>query len=292
LIEAGVIYNIRMQQEQNLIEELQRWARDDDSVRAMILTGSRADPHSTVDVLSDYDVELYVEDIQPFMSDEWLSLFGEVMVKWPLRPMPTFDKDWITRLVLFASEVRIDFQITARKSVDPLAYDAGFRVLIDKRGLTKDLNKATFSRYIIIRPAKEDYEALVNAFFWDACYVAKHLWRDEVYFAKYMLDCLIRFEHLRTIIEWYVSTRNGWSVSTGNYGRLFKRHIDAATWAELEATFADASLENNWQAFFNLIGLFRKLATYVAQDLGYDYPDALDRRVTAYCRRVKDLNRM
>jgi hypothetical protein len=37
------------------------------------------------------------------------------MIKWPLTPMSTFDKNWITRLVLFDSGVRIDFQITAKK---------------------------------------------------------------------------------------------------------------------------------------------------------------------------------
>ena len=101
----------------------------------------------------------------------------------------------------------------------------------------------------------------------------------------------VRFDHLRRIIEWYIAARNDWSVTTGYCGRLFKRYIDPETWAELEATFADADLENNWQAFFNLLELFRKLAAYVARDLGYDYPQALDRRIMAYCRRVRELGR-
>lgn len=290
-IQAGIIYNVRMQEEKIVLDKLRDWGEKNDSVRAIILTGSRTDPHAIVDALSDYDIELYVEDIRPFMNDEWLSFFGEVMVKWPLRPMSTFDRDWITRLVLFDNEVRMDFQITSKKCLDSSAYDTGLRVLVDKHGLTREVNEATFSRYIITRPDRDDYEALVNAFFWDATYVAKHLWRDEIYFAKYMLDCQVRFEHLRRIIEWYVSARNDWSVTAGYYGRLFKRYIDPETWAELEATFADADLENNWQAFFNLLELFRKLAAYVARDLGYDDPQALDRRITAYCRRVRELGR-
>ena len=78
---------------------------------------SRANTGSRVDVFSDYDIELYVLDIQSFMNDEWLSFFARPMIRWPFKPMPTHRRDWITRLVIFENEVRIDFQ---RKVVQPL----------------------------------------------------------------------------------------------------------------------------------------------------------------------------
>jgi len=284
-------YNVCMHGEKDVIERLQHWAHTNDFVRAMILTGSRADPRYATDLLSDYDIELYVSSVRPFMNDGWLSFFGDVMSRWPLKPGPTFDKEWITRLVLFENRVRIDFQITAEEPVDSEIHDSGFRVLVDKHGLADDLKAPTFSRNLTTRPTRDDYEALVNEFFWDATYVAKHLWRDEIYFAKYMLDSMIRFEHLRRIIEWYIGARNDWSVGTGRYGRLFKRHLDPQTWAEVEATFVDADIAKNWQALFNVIGLFRRLAEYVAGDLGYDYPDKLDNKVTDYCRQIKQVSR-
>jgi aminoglycoside 6-adenylyltransferase len=108
-------YNIHMLHRENAIETLQSWAEEQDSVVAMILTGSRANPSAVTDIFSDYDIQLFVTDIEPYMNDEWLSYFGNVMIKWPLTPMSTFDKNWITRLVLFDSGVRIDFQITAKK---------------------------------------------------------------------------------------------------------------------------------------------------------------------------------
>ena len=290
-IQTGMLYNACVQEADGVTGRLRVWADENDLVRAMILTGSRADPRSTTDILSDYDVKLYVSSVQPFMTDDWLGFFGDVMARWPLQPGPTFDRDWITRLVLFENRVRIDFQITAKEAVDPIECDSGFRVLVDKCGLTAALSEATPARHIITRPTRNDYEALVNDFFWDATYVAKHLWRDEIYFAKYMLDCMIRFEHLRTIIEWYIGTRNNWSVSSGKHGRFFRRYIDEQTWAEVEATFVDADLENNWRALFDTIGLFRKLAKRVAKDLGYDYPDTLDHKVTDYCRQIKQVSR-
>ena len=91
------------------------------------------------------------------------------------------------------------------------------------------------------------------------------------------------------MIEWYIAVRHDRAVSTNKYGRFFKRYLDAGTWAELEATFADADIENNWQALFNTIDLFRKLAKYVADNLGYEYPDETDRKITAYCKKARAL---
>ena len=51
-----------MQQDDAVIEKLKNWATENDSVRAVILTGSRANSNSYTDEFSDYDVELYVTD--------------------------------------------------------------------------------------------------------------------------------------------------------------------------------------------------------------------------------------
>ena len=54
---------------ENAIETLQSWAEEQDSVVAMILTGSRANPSAVTDIFSDYDIQLFVTDIEPYMND-------------------------------------------------------------------------------------------------------------------------------------------------------------------------------------------------------------------------------
>jgi aminoglycoside 6-adenylyltransferase len=64
-----------------IIRRLVQWADEQDAVRAMLLTSTRAVPDAQVDALSDYDVILVVRDIQPFMADHrWIGDFGEVLV--------------------------------------------------------------------------------------------------------------------------------------------------------------------------------------------------------------------
>lgn len=100
--------------ESDVLAKLINWSEANDDVRALILTSSRASANKTPDKLSDYDVEEIVDSLDPFMSDDWLSVFGRVIIKWPLSPRNTgYSTDSITRLVVFSDFPRIDSQIIA-----------------------------------------------------------------------------------------------------------------------------------------------------------------------------------
>ena len=282
-----------MRTEQEVLTQTENWAEENDLVRAAVLTSSRANPERETDFLSDYDVELYVSDLKPFKrNDDWLSVFGHVLIRWPYRPRSTnFGEDFITRLILFTDFVRIDFQITDKTEIKPDNYEDGYKILVDKDNLTESLNQPTFQKYNIRRPSKEEFETLVNDFWWNATYVPKYLWREELPFAASMMGQEIRDKHLRTIMEWFIGFQHDWSVNSGLRGRRFKRYLDTKIWSEYTSTFAGADVEENWQAFFNAVALFRKLAKIVGSDLGYKYPDRLDQKMTDYYFRIQDTNK-
>ena len=48
-----------MHQTLEVVRQLTQWAKHQESVRAMLLTSTRANPHASVDFLSDYDVILF-----------------------------------------------------------------------------------------------------------------------------------------------------------------------------------------------------------------------------------------
>lgn len=117
----------------------------------------------------------------------------------------------------------------------------------------------------------------------------KNLWRDELYYAKYMFDNIIRFNYLQKMIEWYVSMQNNWSISTNKYGRRFKDHSTSREWKELKSTFAGADVEENWKAFFNLLQFFSKIAKSVAEKLRFEYPITTDQAIIDYCKNAKNM---
>ena len=288
-----------MRNQTEILEQMQTWAKANDNVRAMIMTSSRTNPQALTDVFSDYDIEVFVRDLTPYaISDDWLAFFGNILVHWPLKPT-SFVENWITRLVIFDDALRIDFQISTVNILSQRisgpefveAYDNGYQVLLDKDGLLTHLPTPSYSQFITPKPSQADYDACQSDFWWDITYVGKSLWRDELVFAKYMLDSVIRFDYFEKMVEWYIGTQTNWTANPNKHGRWFKHFLDAETWAELESTFAGPSLAENWAAMFNMMALYRRLSQIVGQSLGYDYPFDLDQGVTAYLKQMQALER-
>ncbi len=265
------------------------WASTKANVRAAILTSSRANPHATVDFLSDYDVELIVDDLSHFTSDDaWASVFGVIIARWPYKPRETDLREGsITRLFLFEDGNRIDFQITDRHAHDTNLYDLGYEVLIDKDDILAAIPAPTYSAYNIAKPSQEEFRETVSDFWWDATYVPKYLWRDQLPFAKYMMSCQVQHRILHRMIEWYIGCRNGWSVNSGIQGRYFKRYLEPETWRAYQSTYAGAGINESWEAFFNAVELFTRIARYIAESLGYPYSEETEAHMRKYYRRIR-----
>lgn len=62
-----------MRKQEEVIGEIIKWAEKNDDIRAVILTGSRANPINISDLLSEYDIEIVITDANTYLnSDEWL----------------------------------------------------------------------------------------------------------------------------------------------------------------------------------------------------------------------------
>src|SRR5579885_164936 len=285
----------------DVVRRLVEWANGKDAVRAMLLTSTRANPHAPVDVFSDYDVVLVVEDIRPFFEDRsWLQDFGQVLaVYWdPIEPDPEYGIEQTGNVTYYADGLHIDFRLwpvaltqrIAQAPDLPARLDDGYAVLVDKDHLLTGLRPPTYRTYIPARPSEETYQTMIQDFFSDAPYVAKCLWRDELLPAKWCLDYDMKYIYLLPMLEWRMERDHGWSVPTGNMGKGLKKRLPPEIWSELEATYAGADIAENWEALFRTMALFRRVALDVAADLGYTYPLDLDLRVTAYVQAMKDVD--
>lgn len=162
-------------------------------------------------------------------------------------------------------------------------------MLLDKDHLTDGLQPPSYTGYIPKPPTEAEYQEVVEVFFLEAIYVAKLLWRDDLMAAKYILDNMMKQEHLRPMMEWHLETDHQWSVKPGPYGRRMKKWLRHDLWTELEGSYTGAGFEENWQALYRKIDLMRKTAREVGERLGYAYPHELDRRTLAYLKKIKNL---
>ena len=285
-------------QEDDVFDKLIQWAEQHESVRAMLLTSTRAVPNASVDRFSDYDVIMIVEDIHPFYEDRrWLADFGEVLVVYwdPIHPDLEHGNEITANVTQYADGLKIDFtlwpveylQKIVQAPALPAELDAGYRVLLDKDQLTDGMKLPTYKAYIPTRPTKEVYQLLINDFFTDAPYMAKCLLRGELLPAKWCLDYDMKHMHLRPMLEWRMGMEHNWSVSTGSLGKGLKKQLPLEIWSQLEDTYAGANIQANWEALFHTMTLFRRVAMEVGAGLGYEYPLALDQRVTDYVQKMQ-----
>ena len=284
----------------DVISNLIQWAERRDSVRAMLLTSTRAVPvpNAPVDDFSDYDVVLIVEDIHPFHEERsWLSDFGEVLVAYwdPIYLDPDFGLEKFGNVTQYADGLKIDFTFCPvemlRKIVQapslPAELDAGYRVLLDKDNLTDGIKPPTYRAYIPVPPTEEVYQTMINDFFSDAPYVAKCLVRGELFPVKWCLDYDMKHVYLRPMLEWLMGLHHNWSLPTGWLGKGLKKKLPPEIWSQLEATYAGAHTAENWEALFQTMALFRRVALEVGERLGYRYPLELDERVTAFVKAMQ-----
>jgi aminoglycoside 6-adenylyltransferase len=285
----------RLPEEADVVARLVGWGENHPSIRALVLTSSRARADESVDALSDYDVIVAVDDTAAFSTDDaWVSAYSRPLARWG-------DQDEVHGLstyfrgVVYADGVKIDYTVwpdallerVAEAEALPEALDVGYRVLLDKDGRTSDWAAPTYRAHIPAKPTEAEYRALVEEFWWDTTYVAKALWRGEVVFAKFVLDYDAKLVALRRFLEWRVELDHDWSWRPGAYGRGLERHLPANLAAELSRTYVGTDVEDNWNALFRTTALFRRVATEVGDALGYAYPLEVDEGVGAHLEAVR-----
>jgi aminoglycoside 6-adenylyltransferase len=182
------------------IEHLIAWGESQPLVRAMILTSTRAVTGLGSDLFSDYDVILGLTDVRPFFeSRDWLAAFGRVLVMYqdPLEEFEGFPKSG--NVVQFDGALKIDFSLwsvgilqkVVAGTIQNPELDAGYRVLLDKDSLTRDLKPPTYRAYIPTPPTETEYREGVEDFLLVAIYIAKYLWRGDLIAVKHLhgLSC-------------------------------------------------------------------------------------------------------
>lgn len=287
-----------MLREDPVIQRLIRWASDKPAVRAVILTSTRTSPTAPLDLLSDYDVILAVDDVRPFYDSRgWLSDFGPLLVLYR-DPLQLFHgSERFAYITQYEDGLKIDFTLwtaavlprVAAGPVLPEELDVGYALLLDKDNLAQGLQPPSYQAHIPQPPAESRYLEEIELFFHEATYVAKYLWRDDLVAAKHIFDS-IKVGNLRQVLDWLIEIDHDWSLKPGAYGRYLKRYLPPAIWTQLEATYVGPDLDENWQALFKTVDLFRAISQEVGAHLGYHYPGQLDRRATAYLQWVRALD--
>jgi aminoglycoside 6-adenylyltransferase len=258
------------------------------------MNGSRVNPNAKKDPFQDYDIVYYVRSVEPFRHDmDVVNYFGEIMILQTPEDMidpPSEGDGHYTYLMQFMDGNRIDLSFYALDQTAVTLTDSLSLVLLDKDNLLGQLPPPSDAGYLPQRPSAKAFDDCCNEFWWLNPYVAKGLWRDELTYAKVMLDAYMR-EQLLKMLQWYIGVQTGFQKSPGKWGKYLKGQIGAELWALLERTYSDAQSDNIWEALLSMDNLFRQIAKSVAHCFQFNYPEQDDIKVSNYVRHVRRLPR-
>ncbi|MDA2435134.1 aminoglycoside 6-adenylyltransferase [Bacillus cereus] len=282
-----------MRTEKEMLDVIINIAKEDERIRAVIMNGSRVNPNVKRDCFQDYDIMYVVNDIQSFTSNHnWVHRFGEIMIVQMPEEMSLVQPDEDGKfpyLMQFMDGNRIDLTLVPVELIKKfVGQDSLSKLLLDKDNCLEEFPPASDKDYLIKKPTEKEFLDCCNEFWWCSTNVAKGLWREELFYAKGMLEGSVR-DMFIVMLEWYIGMKTDFTVNTGKFGKHFEQYIEEDMWEQFKRTFSNAEYENIWESFFVMGDLFREVANEIANTYEYQYPQDEDDKVTNYLKHVKAL---
>lgn len=284
-----------MRNEQEMFNLILSVAQADERVRAVYMNGSRANPNVQKDIYQDYDIVYVVSETKSFLDNKyWISVFGEIAIVqepdnndfgWGINA--NFDRSY-TWLMLFKDGVRIDLKIKIKEAMlEEYTKDSLTIPLLDKDNCLPPIPASNDKDYHIKKPTESKYKGCCNEFWWCLNNVAKGIVRDQLPYAMWMYNVIVR-DMLVKMIDWYIGINNDFSVSVGMSGKYYKKYLPKEIYEMYAKTYSHSDYKNFWTAIFIACKLFRTIAQPVAEHFGYIYNISEDTNMTEYLIKVKN----
>ncbi|EOP29352.1 aminoglycoside 6-adenylyltransferase [Bacillus toyonensis] len=282
-----------MRTEKEMLDLIINTAKEDERIRAVIMNGSRINPNVKRDCFQDYDIMYVVKDMQSFTSNHnWIHRFGEIMiVQMPeeMSLLPADEDGKFPYLMQFIDGNRIDLTLVPAELIHTfVGQDSLSKLLLDKDNCLEEFPPASDKDYLVKKPTEKEFLDCCNEFWWCSTNVGKGLWREELSYAKGMLEGPMR-DMLVVMLEWHIGMKTKFTANAGKFGKYFEQYVEKDVWEQFKRTFSNAEYENIWDSFFIMGDLFRKVANEIANTYEYQYPQDDDNKVTSYLKHVRKL---
>ncbi|MFY9177270.1 MAG: aminoglycoside 6-adenylyltransferase [Caldicoprobacterales bacterium] len=278
-----------MRSEAQMMDLILSFAKNDPRVRVVGMEGSRTNVNVPKDEFQDYDITYVVTDMESFKKDDkWLDYFGKRIIMQKPEAMSLFPPElgnWFSYLMLFEDGNRIDLTLVPIDELEQyISSDKLLMILLDKDKRIQEPIIPTDEDYHVKKPSPEFFDDCCNEFWWVSTYVSKGLFRKEILFAIEHLNMYVRPNLLR-MMAWKVGIETDFSISVGKSYKYMDKYLSQDVWKRLLSTYRNSSYEEIWDALFECHSLFRETSKFVANKLGYRYPD-YDDKVIRYIRKL------
>lgn len=274
----------------DILSRIVDWANHTDSIRVILLVGSRAQ-NKSVDIYSDLDLSIFGRHFDFISDDEWLKKIGSPIVcihdefPWDDHLIPT-------RLTIFDDLTKVDFSfhpldllkdMVQRRMLRP-AYGNGYSVLIDKEGIGSQIPAADFRAYQMKKPEEKEFQLAINEFWFEAYHVAKYLARKDLWAAK-SRDWATKSWLLR-MMQWKAVALSGSSLQLKNEGREMWTWLPKEMYNELENCFCGFGLNEQWIGLISTSKLFLKVSRETCKIFGFNYDKGPEEKISEFISQL------
>lgn len=265
-------------------------ATADERIRAVLLNGSRVNIDIPPDPYQDFDIVFIVDDLKSFISNhQWTNIFGEKIIQQLPQEMSFGNEKEslaFTYLMLFKDGNRIDLTLVPKEELQNNFKPERLTIVwLDKDSLFTQQPPPNNSDHFIKRPAEKEFADTCNEFWWVSTYVAKGLVRNQVTYAKEMMETVVRPMFMK-VIEWKIGTENNFEVPVGKAGKFMQQYLPASDYEKILSTYANHQEDNNWQSLFVMTVLFNKFANEVSAKLHFLYNSAEEQNTISYLHQL------
>ena len=264
-----------MRGEKEMMELILHTAREDVRIRAAYMGGSRCNPQAPRDIFQDYDIASVVEETESFQRDpHWIDRFGErLYMQYPEDSSyyPSDKENCYGWLIQFQDGNRLDLHVqTLKCSLQDFEEDSLCTVLLDKDGILPKKGRGDDTAFWVSRPSQAQFSDVCNEFWWGLNSLQKALWREEIPYAQWVLNEILRDE-LLMLLSWKIGIKTDFSCSIGKAGKYMSRWLTKEEYSRFLDTYCAGNGEIMWETVEQMCLFFDETARETAKALGFSY---------------------
>ncbi|MBS4536353.1 aminoglycoside 6-adenylyltransferase [Clostridium sp. D2Q-14] len=282
-----------MRTEKEMMDLIISFAKQDDRIRGVLMSGSRVNPNIEKDIFQDFDIVYLVTDVEPFKDEDYIvSYFGQIMIMQKpedkILPVPIGDGRY-TYLMQFMDGNRIDMQILYINKIHDLIEDSLTKVILDKDNFIPHIPEPSEESYIIEKPSPKLYDDCCNSFIWGlGSHIPKTIWRKELPLLKELIEVVLR-KPLIKMLEWSIGIKTDYKYSIGKGGKKLEKLLEPNIWEQFKETYTDYDYDNIWRSLFIFHDLFEETAKYVGENCEFEFPEEELERAFNFLKHIKEL---
>ena len=260
------------------------FSQADEDIRAVIAIGSSTRDDTPADEFSDLDLIIATRDPEKWYSGEYPEKLGQSCISF-IEPTlgggkerrSIYDGGRDVDMIIFTPQ---QLENAFKEGAAQWVMDRGYKMLYDADGFT-----ALAQKYVELSVVKRDmpqdeFDNIVNDFFFHNIWACKKLLRGELWSAKMCIDSYLK-QRLLTVIELCRSDRDVW-----HDGRFFDSWAGEEILEQLKSCFAHYDTADCAKALLATHELFAMTAREAAKKHGFTYPQKAQQTAAEYLERL------